>query len=473
MKVLMFILGVFLIPSFSASASALANIPDQKYWSLATDDIVKYNTVTKAANAEVYLSSVDGTLVRAIATTNASRIMTLAKTAVKGAGWIGAAIAVAELSYDGYRWYKSKDTLGFEYYGSCDAYPAQRVTLGACVAASSKYVSEMYNLNPRTNQPIHYQVSETSFSKDSYCSSSRCSTVDGETISYSIVVKYQSPAFSIPDGINLVTKWNASAMGFNFYVQEKRSTTKKENEPITDEQAETEIMAQLVNVSSRQAFADGSMPYPLAGLFTNEDLAIDPTYSPQANITTQNLNDYITKYNNGLLQSTDPSAENYVTPSQYAYVKSQAEQAAATAANPNATSSANNTNPLQGMEQPITQAQYDDSNSKTATAEKTAINAVAKPELSGLLTPIDDFTKSISDVKTQTAPTINTPSAINYGTGTCWNPSIDSLAGTKFNLGVYCDNYSSIAHPILYWFIWACTGIYLWHFGRQTISARV
>lgn len=472
--------------SFSAFAG-ISTAPAREAWALSTSDTISVNYLTKTANASVYLNAVDGTLYRATATTTGARLLGVAETALtggKGNPWLTAAIAAAGLTYEGYQWYKNYDTEGFEYYGACAAYPSERITLSDCVSRASQYVSTMYNTNPITSAPIHYQVSSASNTKDSSCTSGKCSIVDGEAVSYSIIVNYQYPFFSIPDGINLVTDWRTNAMSFSFYVKEKRTTTKKEKEPISDELVQSELMSQLAGVSSRQAFSENSQPYPLDGLFTNEDLAVDPTYSPSADLNTETLPDYITKYNNGLLQTVDPSKSNYVTPAQYAYIKAQAEKAAAIAVNPNTnTSGATNTNPLLDMEQPITQAQYDESNKKALTEQATALNTAMNP-LTNVLTQYNaDKQFMIDKITSPTEPPAEMPNIFTWAwpTGSCqgftlkfniYVPLIGVLSMDKL-VNEHCPPYDEWAHPALFWFFNIITGLYLFRLWDKTAAEVV
>lgn len=362
-----FVLFLYLLCEFNAFAStALSYIPDQRYWSLATDDIIKYNTVTDAANAEVYLSAVDGTLYRTIATTTGSRILTAAKTVVRGSGGLGAAMLAAQLIYDGYQWYKETDTTGLLPLGYCGDFSYDKVTLSDCMTAITKKLGSIM-VNDVYGKQIHGYSGISLTTKKMGTVTLKTLLGDKQFDVTDITVAYSYYSSGV---------WYKSTTDVLFNPSDYKSTTQKDHTPITETEAKTQLMSQLINLSSRDAFSDGSQPYPVAGLFTNSDLAVDPTYQSNANINTQNINDYITKYNNGLLQTTDPSAPNYVTPAQYAYIKSQAEQAVATAANPTKpTSSANNTNPLTNMEQPITQDQYDTSNKKVDDAAKSAVNS--------------------------------------------------------------------------------------------------
>lgn len=458
MKVLMFILGVFLIPSIATAGIATA--PAREAWALSTTDTISVNYLTKTANASVYLNAVDGTLYRATATTTSARLLGVAETALtggKGNLWLVGAIAAAGLSYAAYQWYMSSD-VSIDY-GYCPMSPSSLVTRDDCVAAALAYYKKIY---PNTSG-YSYGVTTTVTNNFTFLKFSDLVS-DHDT---SITIQNESLISHTP-GTSETVKYTYDT---SWFFREKRTGSGKN--PVSDDVAASTILGLLVNAdSSRHAFSENNQPYPLDGLFTNEDLAVDPTFSPSADLNTETLPDYITKYNNGLLQTTDPSKPNYVTPAQYDYIKSQANaQAAATASG---TSGATSTSPLQGMEQPITQKQYDDSNLKTATAEKTAINAVAKPELSGLLKPLDDYKTDIESTNSNTVSTINKPSSLGYGSSTCWRPTLKSFNGTTVSPGdAYCSDYDSFSNPLAVWALWIGTALYLWHFGREQLTARV
>lgn len=372
-----FILLPFLIFTSFAVSAGIATAPAREAWALSTSDTISVNYLTKSANASVYLNAVDGTLYRATATTTSARLRVVAETALsggKGNPWLTAAIVGAGLTYEGYNWYQNRLSEGPVDIGTCSANNAINVTLDECVAASIAAVESFKKSQTITESNVHTQITTT------YAFSNFTATVEGATIyvSYDMgyYISYSNSSFSPESG----TKSYPKAYNFAFYKTGTKIMTTKIKEQISDDVAASTILGLLVNAdSSRQAFGENSQPYPLDGLFTNEDLEVDPTYSPSADLNTETLPDYITKYNNGLLQTTDPSKPNYVTPAQYDYIKSQANaQAAATAPG---TSGATSTNPLKGMDQPITQKQYDESNTKT---DEAAANQIKSTDWTGV-----------------------------------------------------------------------------------------
>ena len=350
--------------SFVAFAG-IATAPAREAWALSTSDTIAVNYLTKTANASVYLHAVDGTLYRATATTSSARLLGVAETALsggKGNPWLTAAIVGAGLTYEGYQWYRSTKTEGLEPLFAC-GYSGELGPLSDCIAKIQ---------NDTATCKFSSSVEWDSFGSCTNFTTERKDYDDnGEQwtefhVKYRFLLKHSDGSIfndSNPKAVFRVAQWVKS------FIDDKKQ--------ITDDDAESTIFSLLVGAeSSRQAFSENNQPYPLDGLFTNEDLSVDPTYSPQADITTQNLPDYITKYNNNTLQTTDPSAPNYVTPAQYQYIKSQAEQAASTA--PGGSTS---TNPPQGMEQPITQKQYDESNAKT---DEAAANQIKSTDWTGV-----------------------------------------------------------------------------------------
>jgi hypothetical protein len=353
---------VFLSLIFSSTASAgISTAPAREAWALSTTDTISVNYLTKTANASVYLNAVDGTLYRATATTTSARLLGVAETALsggKGNLWLTAAIAAAGLSYEAYQWYRSSD--GSVAFGYCQMSPSALVTRGDCTKAMIDYYKKLYP----NYSGYSYGVTTTVTNDFTFLK-----YTDTNELHDTNITIQNSSLISHTPGTSETVKYNYDS---SWYFRENRNVTGKN--PVSDDVASSIILGLLVNAdSSRQAFGENNQPYPLDGLFTNEDLAVDPTFSPSADLNTETLPDYITKYNNGLLQTTDPSKPNYVTPAQYEYIKSQANaQAAATASG---TSGATSTSPLQGMEQPITQTQYDASNAKVDGDAKSAVNA--------------------------------------------------------------------------------------------------
>lgn len=359
-----FILLPFLIFMSFAASAALSTVPLREAWALSTTDTISVNYLTKTANASVYLNAVDGTIYRATATTTSARLLGVAESSLtggKGNPWLIGVIAAAGLSYEAYKWYKADTTEGLVPFGSCGG-SLDLVTLDQCVGKAPAIFHSVFKDNYDLYGNV-YIVTDVVPEK--------IKGVNGDD--YYLWVKHiRRQKYSDTAFVDHREQWPVSWV----YVED-RPTTAKNKKEITDDEASALLFSALPSAdSSRQAFSEGNQPYPLEGLFTNEDLSVDPTYSPQADITTENLPDYITKYNNNTLQTTDPSKPNYVTPAQYEYIKTQAERVAAIAAGGSAS-----TSPLQGMEQPITQKQYDESNKKT---DEAAANNIKSADWTGV-----------------------------------------------------------------------------------------
>ncbi|WP_320153098.1 hypothetical protein [uncultured Tolumonas sp.] len=358
---------IFLSLMFSATASAsLASVPARETWSLATDDVISINQAARTATGRVYLAASDGVLFRATATTTADALLGVAETSLtggKGNPWLTAALAAAGLSYEAYKWYKTTKSEEKIPFGTCysDVF-TPNTTYDQCVALIEKlYSSRKAVINGKT----YYFVFTDVVPIDSLPS-------DGVTLSYiRLVAHYKYPALQTGAAdVSFIPASNS----FSWTITKYDNFTVSDKKELTDQQVGDVLLGLLTgSESSRQAFGENSQPYPLAGLFPDTGLNVDPTYSPSADVNPNTLPDYITKYNNGLLQTTDPSKPNYVTPAQYEYIKSQAESQAAAKAT--GASGATSTNPLQGMEQPITQDQYDASNKKVDDAAKSAVNS--------------------------------------------------------------------------------------------------
>ena len=105
----------------------------------------------------------------------------------------------------------------------------------------------------------------------------------------------------------------------------------------------------------KDAFADVS-GNPIPELFANADIVPKPSVDPA---TASDLD----AYRQGLLQTTDPSADHYVTPERYNYIKNLAAQQDYENSDEGKADALN-----EKMKQPITQVQYEESNKKFADA---------------------------------------------------------------------------------------------------------
>lgn len=242
------------------------------------------------------------------------------------------------------------------------------------------------------------------------------------------------------------------------------------NSPYLTEQQKTDVLAPyLLDYYANQLFADKDGK-TLSDIFSDPDTTFDPTVTPSdMPMTWTDLTKYTGWVNDKTAQTTNPLAPNYISPSNYNYVVNYINTN-----NTNNTSTGNTPVVTPETTSALTQSQYDDSNLKTSTAEKAAINAVTKPELSGLLKPLDDYKADIQSTNSNTVSTINKPSSLGYGSSTCWRPTLKSFNNTTVSPGdAYCSDYDSFSNPLAVWALWIGTALYLWHFGREQLTERV
>lgn len=346
-----FMLLPFLIFTSFAVSAALTTVPLREVWSLSVDDSVIVNQTAKTAVGRVMLPNAEGVLFRATATTTSARLLSVAEGAITGGRlnpYLTAALLAGGLSYEAYQWYESTDVKSIQAVGYCDGRTIWgEMTSSACAGRIQQY----YDTEFFASYPYHVTTLTNTYELNS-----------GKKYQFVFHHEYKNT----PTG----SLWTQNQNYYWNYTRDMEVTSKQKHE-VDASVAENALLNALSSApSSRAAFGENSQPYPLDGLFTNEDLAVDPTYSPSADLNAETLPDYITKYNNGLLQTTDPSKPNYVTPAQYEYIKSQANAQAAAAAG-----GSTSTNPFQGIEQPITQKQYDESNTKTDEAAANQINS--------------------------------------------------------------------------------------------------
>lgn len=443
MKVLMFIFGIFLIPSVFASPVIGPIKPD-----VLLPFYPELNPVANTLRVPVVVGSARGVaevgelgFIGRVGSKIASKTL---------GGPLLAAVGVADLSYEAYKWYHETSTVGPMDIGTCFGPLAvggyeENVPVSTCVSDIISNLTTIQKVWPMSNPQISLSSIDSSNSLD--------------------VKIYINDIYT-----NVYYGQQGGLYTFRWVKTGTIQMTTINKAEITPQSAFDILASQLLNMPSNNVFnkPDGT---PDPDYFSDSDTTFDPTASPNnIPMTLDELSKYVDWIRSGKAQTTDPLSPYYISPFNYQYTQNYinnidnsvtSNTSGAVAPQQTTSSSA------------LTQSQYDASNKKTDDKLNTDIAAIPQPAVTGLLTPIDDFTTSVNDIKTAQVPTINKPSSISYGSGTCWSPTIDSFNGTKISAGVYCDNYSQIAHPILYWSIWAGTFIYLWHFGRQTLSARV
>ena len=236
--------------------------------------------------------------------------------------------------------------------------------------------------------------------------------------------------------------------------------------PLTEEQIDSVLPQLFANPSATMGdYLQGLSEPELAKLFDGAEIPYNPT-SP-----TPQLDKWKNDYRQGLLQTTDPLADHYVTPEQLAQVKElvSAEDAANT---DDATVAALN----EKMKQPITQAQYDDSNLKTETAQAASLSSSLAPALDPFNQLKIDSDFVLDKINNPAEP----PASLSFftwslPTGTCTGFDVDFSVGngrlhTSKRVNEFCEFYSTVAHPLLFWFLNILTFLYVWWVWDRSVS---
>lgn len=236
--------------------------------------------------------------------------------------------------------------------------------------------------------------------------------------------------------------------------------------PLTSEQIDSALPALFANSSSTWGdYLDGMSQSDLAKLFDGATIPYNPT-SPNPQ-----LEKWKNDYRQGLLQSTDPEAPNYVTPEQLQQVKDlvAAEDLAKT---DDGTIAALN----EQIKQPITQAQYDESNLKTETAQAASLSSSLAPALDPFNQLKIDSDFVLDKINNPAEP----PASLSFftwslPTGTCTGFDVDFSVGngrlhTSKRVNEFCEFYSTVAHPLLFWFLNILTFLYVWWVWDRSVS---
>jgi hypothetical protein len=200
------------------------------------------------------------------------------------------------------------------------------------------------------------------------------------------------------------------------------------------------------------------------------ELLENAVLEPVPNVDTDTLTD-LADYRAGVLQTTDPNAEHYVTPERYEELKKLAAQQDY-AQTPEGELDALN----EKMKQPITQSQYEESNLKTETANATSLAT----SLSNISAPLDQLKLDNDFVLDKITTPSEPPSGVGFfkwtlPTGSCSGFSVDMSVGngklhTTKMVNEFCPFYETVAHPLLFWFLNIATFLYLFWLWDRSVS---
>lgn len=176
-------------------------------------------------------------------------------------------------------------------------------------------------------------------------------------------------------------------------------------------------------------------------------------------------------YRNGLLQSLDPNAPHYVTPELMKQIQDLVAAEDALNTDEGLVDSLNSQ-----MKQPLTQAQYEESNLKTETAQAGSLEA----SLGAAFEPIAQLKQDNDFILDKMASPPEPPSGVGFfkwtlPTGSCSGFSVDMSVGngklhTSKMVNEFCPFYESVAHPLLFWFLNIATFLYLFWLWDRSVS---
>lgn len=236
-------------------------------------------------------------------------------------------------------------------------------------------------------------------------------------------------------------------------------------EPVSDADLQAAINAQL---AADPAHAATAFTDPATG--RGYDELFDPVpYIPGLSAADEAL---VNCYISGQLQMVNSQTACYVaTQAEYDRVKQQADALAA-GKTPDATADALNSQ----MKQPITQAQYEESNRKAETDQAASLATSLAPALD----PFNQLKIDSDFVLDKVTNPSEPPSSLSFftwslPTGSCAGFNVDFSVGngklhTSKRVNEFCDFYSTVAHPLLFWFLNILTFLYVWWVWDRSVS---
>lgn len=247
-----------------------------------------------------------------------------------------------------------------------------------------------------------------------------------------------------------------------------------QTKPVTDDALYDSLVPFMLQdpKAAAQAFmVPDPYPYPYPHIFP------DPIeYIPGVSQSDQELLDALIK---GHLQTTNPSAANYVTPEKYAEL-----QATLTRLQQGLSPEAIVGELNDKLKEPITQAQLEETLKKEKEAEAKADQEAATkaqealaPSESALDKLSQDNTwleQQITDAANASPPTmgLGLPQWV-WPSGRCqpfpFTFTVGDLSAKADDKGTFCTFYNDVAHPLIYWFINLLVALYIFVLWNKTM----
>lgn len=219
--------------------------------------------------------------------------------------------------------------------------------------------------------------------------------------------------------------------------------------------------------AAAQAFmVPDAWPYPYPHLFP------DPVkYIPGVSEADEQLLDALIK---GQLQTTNPSAANYVTPEKLQQLQNMLSQLQQGLTPEGQVGSANDK-----LKDALTQAQLEETIKKEKEKEEKAVKDALgeKPSFDKLTEPLDKFVDNVNKTPQDEINPLPQNTFGIAGSGTCYliqKPI--SIMGVTVDMSTrsFCEAYYyPYFLPILTWFFYIATGLYIWFSLRDAYSRRI
>ncbi|MFQ2906275.1 hypothetical protein ACK3YP_03495 [Aeromonas allosaccharophila] len=435
--------------TFSASALQIgdffqnAEVIKANSVKIVNDALIKVNTTIKgyAANAPYAIKTVD-----VPKPTFMSHVKTNMKGLVKKNAWYAAwfaTMAAAGWAIDELTG-QMKHTVKGGLTGACVKFPNQGlgvgVTLPQCMALLLTTGTYMTGFDVVDNTPHPPVLGRQSNYKVRVCATGLPEQYCGDAyISF-------TPNTALPDSVEVVP----------------------------DQALYDSLAAEMMKdpKAAAQAFmVPDAWPYPYPHIFP------DPVkYIPGVSETDEQLLDALIK---GQLQTTNPSAANYVTPEKLQQLQQLLTQLQQGLTPEGQTAAANDK-----LKDPITQAQLEETLKKEKEAEAKA-DQEAATKAQEALAPAESALDKLAEDKTwleqqitdaaNNSPPSSTPIFPQWvwPVGNCkpfpFTFTISGLTAKSNDYGIFCQNYNETYHPLIYWFLYMLLGLYLFVLWNKTM----
>ncbi len=409
---------------------------------IVNDSLIKVNTTIKgyAANAPYAIKTVD-----VPKPTFMSHVKSNVNGLVKKNAWYAAwfaSMAAAGWAIDELTGQMSATTK--KKRGSC-----YQVTGGHALKATDVSVSGCADAQKRDlnggSDPNRFQLSSTS--------PPQSTTVNGkERLGFTLV---------------FIDGWTGKPWTFSMYIEVESSESK--TEPVSDQSLYDSLASFMLQdpKAAAQAFmVPDAWPYPYPNLFPNT-----VKYIPGVSEADEQLLDALIK---GQLQTTNPNAANYVTPEKLQQLQNTLSQLQQGLTPEGQVGAANDK-----LKDALTQAQLEETIKKEKEAEEKAVKDALgeKPSFDKLSEPLDKFVENVNKTPQDEINPLPQNTFGIAGSGTCYKIEKPiSIMGVTVNMSTrsFCEAYYyPYFLPILTWFFYIATGLYIWFSLRDAYSRRI